>query len=64
MRRELAAWARASDDTADIDQGMIMNMIQARDDARFSRDFATADDIRAVLREDWGVNVDDDLREW
>ena len=63
-RRELAPWARASDDTANIDQGMVMNMIQARDDARLSRDFATADDIRAVLREDWEVNVDDNLREW
>ena len=39
-------------------------MVQARDDARKNRDFATADDIREVLQSDWGVALDDDLREW
>jgi len=63
-RREMAAWTRSSEDSAEIDQGMVLNMMQARDDARGARDFFTADEIRAVLREDWSVHVDDDLREW
>jgi hypothetical protein len=43
---------------------MILNMLRARDDARAARDFETADDIRSVLREDWGVSLVDDMREW
>ena len=55
---------RASDDTAEVDANMILNMLRARDDARAARDFETADDIRSVLREDWGVSLVDDMREW
>ena len=49
------AWARAPDCTAEIDDRMVMNLVMARDDARRSRDFETADDIREVLQSDWGV---------
>ena len=55
---------RASDDTAEVDANMILNMLRARDDARAARDFETADDIRSVLREDWSVSLVDDMREW
>lgn len=58
------SWKRAPDDSAEIDGSMVLNLIQARDEARSSRDFSTADDIRAVLQEDWGVAVDDDVKEW
>ena len=37
--------------------GMVMNLIEARDEARRGRDFSTADDIREVLQQDWGVAV-------
>ena len=40
------SWKRAPDDSAEIDGSMVLNLIQARDEARSSRDFSTADDIR------------------
>jgi len=62
--RDAGPWTRASDDTAEVDENMVLNMMRARDEARAARDFETADDIRAVLREDWGVSLHDDSREW
>ena len=61
---EICVRTRASDDTAEVDANMILNMLRARDDARAARDFETADDIRSVLREDWSVSLVDDMREW
>lgn len=43
-------WARADFCSADIDAGMVENLIDARDTARAARDFDTADDIRQVLQ--------------
>jgi hypothetical protein len=63
-KREMGPWTRAQDDGAEVDAAMVLNMMHARDDARAGRDFATADDIRSVLAEDWSVYLDDDLREW
>jgi len=40
------SWKRAPDDTQQIDGSMVLNLIEARDEARKSRDFGTADDIR------------------
>ena len=39
-------------------------LIDARDSARRVRDFDTADDVREVLMQDWGVALDDDARLW
>jgi len=40
------SWKRAPDDTQQIDGSMVLKLIEARDEARKSRDFGTADDIR------------------
>ena len=62
--RDMGPWARAEDDGTEVDEGVILNYLQTRDDARAGRDFATADDIRGILAEDFSIFVDDDVREW
>jgi cysteinyl-tRNA synthetase len=47
-----------------VDEREVVDLIEQREEARKNRDFGTADTLRDVLQQDFGVAVDDDTREW
>jgi len=62
-----APWSRSVDDAAVLDEnqvGKVMKLIADRDTARGARDYPAADAIRDELHADFGVAVDDEVREW
>lgn len=42
----------------------IQDLVEKRTAAKITRNFSTADDIRAVLKDDYNVFIEDRLREW
>jgi anaerobic glycerol-3-phosphate dehydrogenase len=62
-----APWSRSVDDAAVLDEdkvGKVMKLIADRDTARAARDYSAADAIRDQLHAEFGVAVDDEVREW
>mmetsp|Transcript_32556 Transcript_32556/g.73550 ORF Transcript_32556/g.73550 Transcript_32556/m.73550 type:complete len:495 (+) Transcript_32556:82-1566(+) len=64
-------YARSSDDTVDLDAAFgegasaeAAALVAKRGDAKRARDYALADELRARLREQFRVEVDDLRREW
>ena len=53
-----------SEPVNDEDKAMIEEMIEQRVTAKKDRDFDVADDIRDTLVHEFGVKVEDRLREW
>ena len=47
-----------------VDEREVVDLIEQREEARKNRDYGTADTLRDVLQQDFGVAVDDDTREW
>lgn len=63
MLRSLACGLRCGG-AGQVEEGEVVDLIEQREEARKSRDYATADTLRDVLQHDYGVAVDDDTREW
>jgi len=62
-----APWSRSADDAAVLDEdkvGKVVKLIADRDTARAVRDYSAADAIRDQLHAQFGVAVDDEVREW
>jgi hypothetical protein len=55
---------RSAGDDAPVDERAVSTMIRQREEARKSRDYSTADELRNELSRVYDVSVDDDEREW
>ncbi len=59
-----APYARARGDSADVDVATIEELVNERSRAKLAAEYDTADSIRDRLRNEFGVSVDDRVREW
>ena len=59
-----APYARARGDTADVDVATVEALVSERSRAKIAGEYDTADAIRDRLRNEFGVSVDDRVKEW
>ena len=59
-----APYARARGDSADVDVATVEALVSERSRARIAGEYDTADAIRDRLRNEFGVSVDDRVKEW
>ena len=59
-----APYARARGDTADVDVATVEALVSERSQAKIAGEYDTADAIRDRLRNEFGVSVDDRVKEW
>ena len=59
-----APYARARGDTADVDVATVEALVSERSWAKIAGEYDTADAIRDRLRKEFGVSVDDRVKEW
>ena len=59
-----APYARARGDSADVDVATVEALVSERSQAKIAGEYDTADAIRDRLRNEFGVSVDDRVKEW
>ena len=59
-----APYARARGDAADVDVATVEALVAERSQAKIAGEYDTADAIRDRLRNEFGVSVDDRVKEW
>ena len=59
-----APYCRGRGDTADVDVATVEALVSERSRAKIAAEYDTADAIRDRLRNEFGVSVDDRVREW
>ena len=59
-----APYCRGRGDTADVDVATVEALVSERSRAKIAAEYDTADAIRDRLRTEFGVSVDDRVREW
>ena len=59
-----APYARARGDSASVDVDTVEGLVAERSQAKIAGEYDTADAIRDRLRNEFGVSVDDRVKEW
>ena len=59
-----APYCRGRGDSADVDVATVEALVAERSRAKLAAEYDTADAIRDRLRNEFGVSVDDRVREW